>query len=115
MVASMTAIHSPDHLKTLLEIYIAGTGISKRRLGIMICDNHMVVGRVIAGHGSSHRSAEAMSIWLSLNWPADLPWPAGVPRLRPRKGMRLRPLRRRPQRNPARLKTTAAEISGHAE
>jgi hypothetical protein len=113
----MPLIYAPDQLKTLLEIYTAGTGVTARKLGLQICDNHMVVSRILAGLGSSHRTAEALSIWLSLNWPTDLRWPAGVARLRPGKEITQNyfPMRRRPQRNPARLKSAAVEASGAAE
>jgi hypothetical protein len=70
-----------EQLLTLASLYAQQTDLSLRQLGrVALNGNHKFFARLECGAGVNTKSIERAACWLAANWPADLPWPAGVPR-----------------------------------
>lgn len=70
---------SIDQLRVLANAYCAATGVSVSALGEKVSDNHKLFRRLLNGADCTYRNAEQASVWFAENWPADVPWPEGVP------------------------------------
>src|SRR6478735_8671216 len=68
------------HLATLAEAYVSSGKMSLTGLGKSVCNDHRFFKRLVAGRDCTTESADKAARWFVANWPADLAWPAGVPR-----------------------------------
>lgn len=67
-------------LLNLTDLFAAATKRSRARVSTLIFNDGKRLDRIAAGSDIGTRSYEAVIRWLSTNWPADLEWPAEVPR-----------------------------------
>jgi hypothetical protein len=71
-------MYSTAELCLLARSYLAGTGLAAATLSRYTVGNTKLFPRLLAGMDCTARSAEQASIWLDLNWPAEIPWPPGM-------------------------------------
>jgi hypothetical protein len=76
----LTMSYTLEQLRRLAETYCSSTGARPSALGRNICGNPIVLPRIMAGEGCQAETAETISAWFDLNWPAGLAWPSGLPR-----------------------------------
>jgi len=69
-----------DDLRRLCTTYCEATGTRPSALGRLASNNHMVVARILKGRGCTMAIAEALTRYLTANWPPNLPRPKGLPR-----------------------------------
>jgi len=70
-----------DELRILAAAYCAATGKTLHWLGENAAEQPKLFERLSGGFSCTLDKAERASDWLAANWPADVPWPAAVPRL----------------------------------
>jgi hypothetical protein len=69
-------------LKRLAEVYLAATKTPPTKLGELISTgNNRLILQIIGGKSVGARSAALATDYFIAYWPADLEWPADVPRL----------------------------------
>jgi hypothetical protein len=71
---------SADDLLRLARAYSDHVGRSLVTVGVKATNNDKVFTRLAAGKTCTVRTLERAAAWFADNWPADLPWPEGVPR-----------------------------------
>lgn len=73
-------IYGSDELLTLAVAYRAATGLPLSTLGRKVAGNPNLFTRLELGRTCRADSAEQATGWFVENWPAEAPWPKGVPR-----------------------------------
>lgn len=68
-----------DILK-LIQTYAAHSGLSVVTVSKKIGSHNRLALRLSRGLGCSSTTIRNTSAWFHENWPADLEWPAGIPR-----------------------------------
>lgn len=69
-----------DYLTTLSEMLSQFTGRSEATISTKIVGQARLFSRLKAGRGCNAHTYQNVMDWFSANWPADLEWPADVPR-----------------------------------
>lgn len=73
-------MYTVSELIILARAYLAAKPeISVTRLGVRAAGTDRLFHRLFAGHGCSSGSLERASLWFRQNWPAEIPWPQGIP------------------------------------
>ena len=72
------------HMLTLSALFAAHKGLSQTTVSRFSTGSGATLDRLRDGRGITTRRAAAAIQWLSDHWPADLAWPADVPRPAPR-------------------------------
>lgn len=76
-------VHNDRLLVTLIRSYATARGISVSYASRLLTGSGDTVDRVAGGASVTARRAETILRRASERWPADLAWPAGVPRPSP--------------------------------
>ena len=74
---------SVEKLIDLIDLKARRSGLSPHSVGRYAGGSGDFYARLVAGHDITTRRAERVAQWLSDHWPADLEWPADIPRLEP--------------------------------
>jgi hypothetical protein len=69
-----------DHLIRLADALAAHLGRAEATISNKAAGHALLFKRLREGHGCTVRTAKSVSKWFAENWPADLEWPADVPR-----------------------------------
>ena len=67
-------------LAALASAYCEATQMSLAGLGVVIFSDHRFFKNLASGRDCTTGNAAIASRWLIENWPADVEWPADVPR-----------------------------------
>ena len=67
----------------LAEILARETGLEIRSISLKAAGHSKLIDRLARGHDITTRRAAGIALWFSENWPADLLWPANIPRPAP--------------------------------
>ena len=73
-------------LLSLIDAYCKARGVSEARASTLIFNGGARVAQIRTGSDIGVRRAHEAMQWLSDNWPADLDWPADIPRPEPKTG-----------------------------
>jgi hypothetical protein len=78
----MLCTYRLSQLKRLAEVYLAFTKTPPTTLGELISKtgNNRLILQIISGKTVGAPNAELVADYFIANWPADLEWPADVPR-----------------------------------
>jgi hypothetical protein len=78
----MLCTYRLSHLKRLAEVYLKATKTPPTTLGALISKtgNNRLILQIIDGRPVEAPNAELATDYFIANWPADLEWPADVPR-----------------------------------
>ncbi|TKA95416.1 hypothetical protein FAZ78_16915 [Cereibacter changlensis] len=68
------------HLIRLCDAYAAHANISHWRVAFLARGDGQFFKRLREGKGCTVKTASATVQWFSNHWPADLEWPADIPR-----------------------------------
>jgi hypothetical protein len=71
-------MYSSSELVSLGQHYCDATGASASALSVRVTGQTKLFAQLLAGRDCTMRSAEFASVWMDLNWPAPVPWPADV-------------------------------------
>ncbi|AXI50384.1 hypothetical protein C1J04_05440 [Sulfitobacter sp. SK025] len=74
-----------DTLIKLAESFTAHAGGSEATISNKVTTNARLFKRLRDGKGCAVSTFNAALVWFSENWPADLEWPADIPRPRKKK------------------------------
>lgn len=69
-----------QHLITLAQTLSRHIGRSEATISNKAAGHALLFKRLQDGHGCTIRTATSVMKWFAENWPADLEWPADVPR-----------------------------------
>ncbi len=70
-----------QQLLALANAYGDALGLAPSRVGRLAANgHHSVFLRLADGKTCRSDTLEAAAAWFRANWPADVPWPEGVPR-----------------------------------
>lgn len=69
-----------DHLITLAEQFSRHSGRSTATISNWIVGHARLFSRLSDGKGTTVRTYNRTLAWFSDHWPADLSWPADIPR-----------------------------------
>jgi hypothetical protein len=73
--------HMKHHLIILCDRYGAHLGLTKWQIGRRAMKNVRFFHDLKCGRGCTLATYERAMVWFGEEWPADLAWPEGVPRL----------------------------------
>ena len=73
-------VHNDRLLVTLIRSYAAARGISVSYASRLLTGSGDTVDRVVGGMSITARRSETILSRASARWPANLAWPAGIPR-----------------------------------
>ena len=71
---------SYHYLISLAEMLSQFTGRSEATISTKIVGQARLFARLRSGHGCNAHTYQNVMEWFSENWPADLEWPADIPR-----------------------------------
>jgi len=71
---------TPLAIIRLMDAAAAHNGLSAHSVGRYASGSGDFYARLLAGHDITTRRAHRVVQWLSDHWPADLDWPADIPR-----------------------------------
>ncbi|MCF7778042.1 hypothetical protein GLP59_10360 [Sulfitobacter sp. M220] len=74
-----------EQLTELAETMATHIGRSEATLSNKAAGNATLFERLRGGKGCTIQTAQRAMVWFSENWPADLEWPADIPRPRKKK------------------------------
>ena len=74
-----------QHLIDLSEAYAGHMNLSHWRVAFLVRGDGQFFRRLREGKGCTVKTASKVFDWFSENWPADLEWPADIPRPNPNK------------------------------
>lgn len=69
-----------DDLITLVSSYAEHVGRSEATVSNRIVGHARLFARLRSGRGTTIKTYHRVLQWFSDHWPADLPWPSGIPR-----------------------------------
>ena len=83
MFCNYTAMRC-EHIVQLVHSYGVAVGLTPRTVSTYAAGSGDFCDRLERGHDITTRRAARVVQWLSDRWPADLDWPADIPRPAPR-------------------------------
>lgn len=70
----------PNHLVRLSRLYAGHLGLSLATVSTYAQNDGKFFDRIVRTGNVTHRVANRLARWFHENWPADLEWPADIPR-----------------------------------